>query len=319
MNRIIHDAAKRKDGKMSILVVGSVAYDTVETPFGRADDALGGAAVYFSAAASFFASVNLVGVVGEDFKMAHLDFLRDKNVDLRGLEVKPGKTFRWGGTYHDDMNSRDTNFTHLNVFEDFYPRIPDSYKDSDYIFLANIVPELQMEVLKQVNSPKLVALDTMNFWIDGSLDALKQVLKQVDILMVNDSETNQLAEEVNLVKAARKILTMGPRILIIKKGEHGAMLVMDGAFFWAPAFPLETIYDPTGAGDTFAGGFMGFLAQCGELSFENLKQAVIYGSSLASFCVEKFSMDRLKELTQDEIRARYREFWKMTNFTNADG
>lgn len=300
---------------MSILVVGSVAYDTVETPFGKADDALGGAAVFFSAAASFFKPVNLVGVVGEDFKMKHLDFLKARGVDLTGLEVKPGKTFRWGGKYHEDLNSRDTNFTHLNVFEDFYPNIPDSYKNSDYIFLANIGPELQMEVLKQVNSPKLVALDTMNFWIEGSLAPLKETLKKVDILIVNDAETKQLANEVNLVKAAKSILTMGPEILIIKKGEHGALLVTKDAFFAAPAFPLETIFDPTGAGDTFAGGFVGYLAKCKDLNLENLKRAVIYGSTLASFCVEKFSMDRLKELTQDEINARYDEFWKMTNFT----
>ncbi len=300
---------------MSILVVGSVAYDTVETPFGKADDALGGAAVFFSAAASFFTPVNLVGVVGEDFKMEHLDFLKTKGVDLTGLEVKPGKTFRWGGKYHEDLNSRDTNFTHLNVFEDFYPNIPDSYKNSDYIFLANIGPELQMEVLKQVSSPKLVALDTMNFWIEGSLAPLKEALKKVDILIVNDSETKQLANEVNLVKAAKSILTMGPEILIIKKGEHGALLVTKDAFFATPAFPLETIFDPTGAGDTFAGGFVGYLAKCKDLNLENLKRAVIYGSTLASFCVEKFSMDRLKELTQNEIDERYYDFWKMTNFT----
>lgn len=299
---------------MSILVVGSVAYDTVETPYGKTDDALGGAAVYFSAAASFFAPVNLVGVVGDDFHPQDLDFLRKKNVDLAGLEVKKGKTFRWGGTYHADMNSRDTNFTHLNVFEDFYPNIPDSYRDSEYIFLANIGPELQMEVLKQVNSPKLVALDTMNFWIDGNPEGLKAVLKQVDILMINDAETRQLAGIENLVLAAKKILTMGPNILIIKKGEHGAMMVTDDTFFWAPAFPLETIFDPTGAGDTFAGGFMGYLARSGDLQVMNLKRAVVYGSTLASFCVEKFSMERLKEITEKDIQERYMQFWHMTNF-----
>ncbi|MCH8018899.1 sugar kinase [candidate division KSB1 bacterium] len=299
---------------MSILVVGSAALDTVETPFGTVEDALGGSAIYFSAAASYFAPVNLVAVVGDDFPKEKIEFLKKKNVDFSGLEVADGKTFRWGGKYGFDLNDRDTLFTHLNVFEKFEPKIPDSYKNSEYIFLANIGPDLQMDVLKQIQSPKLVALDTMNYWIGGDLPALRETLKHVDVLIVNDSEVRQLAYEANLVKASKIVQEMGPKTLIIKKGEHGALLITQDSFFWAPAYPLEFIYDPTGAGDTFAGGFMGYMAKSDDISIDNLKRAVVFGSTMASFCVEKFSLERLENLTEEEIRKRFHEFWQMTNF-----
>lgn len=300
---------------MSILVVGSVALDTVKTPFGEVQDALGGAAVYFSAAASYFSPVNLVGVVGDDFDRGQIAFLEKRNVNLTGLETNPGKTFRWGGVYSNDMNDRETTFTDLNVFETFSPKIPDAYRDSQFIFLANIAPELQLDVLKQVHSPKLVALDTMNFWIEGTLPALKQVLARVDILVINDSEAKQLAGEDNLVKAARVIQKMGPKTLIIKKGEHGALMIFeDLTFFTAPAFPLEVVFDPTGAGDSFAGGFMGYLAKTNSVSKASLSQALIAGSAMASLCVEKFSLERLRDLSGSEIRDRVRAFWTMTHF-----
>ncbi|TDI95060.1 MAG: sugar kinase [Caldithrix sp.] len=299
---------------MSILVVGSAALDTVETPFGSVEDALGGSAIYFSAAASYFAPVNLVAVVGDDFPREQIEFLKKKNVDFSGLEVANGKTFRWGGKYGFDLNERDTLFTHLNVFEKFEPKIPDSYKNSEYIFLANIGPDLQMDVLKQIQAPKLVALDTMNYWIGGNLPALRETLKRVDVLIINDSEVRQLANEANLVKASKIVQEMGPKTLIIKKGEHGALLITRNSFFWAPAYPLEIIYDPTGAGDTFAGGFMGYMARSDDISIDNLKRAVVFGSAMASFCVEKFSLERLKNLSDEEIRTRFKEFWQMTNF-----
>jgi len=299
---------------MSILVVGSAALDTVETPFGSVEDALGGSAIYFSAAASYFAPVNLVAVVGDDFPREQIEFLKKKNVDFSGLEVANGKTFRWGGKYGFDLNERDTLFTHLNVFEKFEPKIPDSYKNSEYIFLANIGPDLQMDVLKQIQAPKLVALDTMNYWIGGNLPALRETLKRVDVLIINDSEVRQLANEANLVKASKIVQEMGPKTLIIKKGEHGALLITRNSFFWAPAYPLEIIYDPTGAGDTFAGGFMGYMAKSDDISIDNLKRAVVFGSAMASFCVEKFSLERLKNLSDEEIRTRFKEFWQMTNF-----
>ncbi len=299
---------------MSILVVGSAALDTVETPFGSVEDALGGSAIYFSAAASYFAPVNLVAVVGDDFPREQIEFLKKKNVDFSGLEVANGKTFRWGGKYGFDLNERDTLFTHLNVFEKFEPKIPDSYKNSEYIFLANIGPDLQMDVLKQIQAPKLVALDTMNYWIGGNLPALRETLKRVDVLIINDSEVRQLANEANLVKASKIVQEMGPKTLIIKKGEHGALLIARNSFFWAPAYPLEIIYDPTGAGDTFAGGFMGYMARSDDISIDNLKRAVVFGSAMASFCVEKFSLERLKNLSDEEIRTRFKEFWQMTNF-----
>ena len=256
----------------------------------------------------------MVAVVGDDFPKEKIEFLKKKNVDFSGLEVADGKTFRWGGKYGFDLNDRDTLFTHLNVFEKFEPKIPNSYKNSEYIFLANIGPDLQMDVLKQIQSPKLVALDTMNYWIGGDLPALRETLKHVDVLIVNDSEVRQLAYEANLVKASKIVQEMGPKTLIIKKGEHGALLITQDSFFWAPAYPLEFIYDPTGAGDTFAGGFMGYMAKSDDISIDNLKRAVVFGSTMASFCVEKFSLERLENLTEEEIRKRFHEFWQMTNF-----
>ena len=299
---------------MSILVVGSVALDTVETPFGKAEEALGGSAVYFSAAASYFAPVRIVAVVGEDFDAARLSFLQARNVDLQGLETRPGKTFRWGGKYGYDLNTRETLFTHLNVFEDFEPQIPPAYRNSAFVFLANIAPELQLQVLNQIDAPKLVALDTMNYWIEGRLEALKQTLERVKVLIINESEIRELAREPNLVRAARLVQEMGPSVVIVKKGEHGALMITGDRYFWAPAFPLEFIYDPTGAGDTFAGGFMGYLARCQELSEENYKRALIYGSAMASFCVERFSLERLRDLTERDIKQRFEAFWKMTHF-----
>lgn len=303
---------------MSQLVVGSVALDTVETPLGSVQDALGGSAIYFSASASYFAPVNLVAVVGEDFRKAQLDFMTSRKVDLAGLEVRPGKTFRWGGRYGNNFNDRETLFTHLNVFEDFKPAIPEAYRDSQFIFLANIAPELQLEVLAQIRSPKLVALDTMNYWIDGSFSGLLDVLKKVDVLIINDSEAQQLAEEPNLIKAAKRIRDMGPDVIVIKKGEHGALLFGKEGIFWAPAFLMEEIDDPTGAGDTFAGGFMGYLAHSGTLSHESFKSALVFGSVMASFAVEKFSLERLMHLGRDEIRTRVKDFWHMTNFDHAN-
>ncbi len=300
---------------MSLLVVGSMGLDTIETPFGRAEDVIGGTAIYCGVAASYFANVRLVGVVGEDFPAAEIAFLQSRNIDLAGLEIKPGKSFRWGGKYHLDLNSRDTLFTHLNVFETFQPVIPEKYRDTPFVFLGNIGPDLQLDVLKQVRNPQFVALDTMNYWIERAPEALRRVLGRIDVLLVNDSEARQLAEEPNLVKAARLIRKMGPKIIIIKKGEHGAIMVSDGTFFWAPAFPLENAFDPTGAGDTFAGGFMGYVAKAGKLDDETLRQAVVYGSTFASFAVEKFSLDRIRDLNEEEVRGRFAEFQSMTRFT----
>jgi len=299
---------------MSVLVVGSVALDSVETPFGKVDDALGGSATFFSAAASYFTDVNVVAVVGEDFPHEQIEFLKQRNVNFDGLVTKPGKTFRWGGKYDFDLNQRETLFTHLNVFEDFDPVLPDHFKTIPYLFLANIHPDLQLKVLQKMDRPRLVVMDTMNFWIEGTPDSLKGVLKQVDILIINDSEVQQLAETPNLFTGAKKIQQMGPKIMVIKKGEHGALLVQDGNYFWAPAFPLEQLQDPTGAGDTFAGGFVGYLAKVDDYSNKNLRKAVIYGSTLASFCVEKFSLENLKNLSYEEIENRYQQFVEMTRF-----
>lgn len=299
---------------MSVLVVGSIALDTVKTPFGEVQDALGGSAVYFAAGASFFAPVNVVGVVGEDFPLPSLDFLKARKVDLRGLSVQPGKTFRWSGVYGADLNERETLDTQLNVFAAFKPSIPDAYRRIDYVFLANIDPELQFDILRQVESPRLIVCDTMNFWIEGKRDALLRTLKAVDILILNDAETRQLAEEADLLRAARKVLTLGPKALVVKKGEHGALLISSETFFAAPAYPTESVFDPTGAGDSFAGGFVGRLAQTGDLSEDGLRRAVVYGSVIASFDVERFSVDRLKDLSQDEIQERFRAFKRMTQF-----
>ncbi len=296
---------------MSVVVVGSVALDTVETPFGKVDDAIGGSATYFSAAASYFTHVNLVAVVGEDFPIDQIQFLQSRGVNLDGLVVKPGKTFRWGGKYEFDLNQRETLFTHLNVFENFDPELPEHYRNSSYLFLANIHPELQLKVLDQMSQPKLVVMDTMNFWIERTPAVLAEVLKRIDILIVNDSEVRQLAQTPNLFVAAKRIQTMGPKVIVIKKGEHGALMVHDGQYFWAPAFPLEQLRDPTGAGDTFAGGFVGYLAKVDDTSSAHLRKAVLYGSTLASFCVEHFSIEGLKNLSPKQIEHRYQQFVTM--------
>ncbi|HWP82674.1 MAG TPA: PfkB family carbohydrate kinase [Bacteroidota bacterium] len=301
---------------MSLLVVGSVALDTVETPFGKTKDALGGSAVYISVSASFFtAPIRMVGVVGGDFPKTHLEFLEERNIDIDGLQrVEEGKTFRWGGRYHYDLNVRDTLFTDLNVFEHFKPHIPPSYKKSSYICLGNIDPTLQLDVLRQIDTPRLVVGDTMNYWIESKPDELRATLKAMDVLVVNESEARLLTHEPNLIKASKRIIDMGPEIVIIKKGEHGALLVTKDIIFSAPAYPLENIYDPTGAGDAFAGGFAGWLAKTDDLSAENLRRAVIYGSTIASFCVERFSLDGLKDRTLLEIQDRYRAFMELSRF-----
>ncbi|HET7290845.1 MAG TPA: PfkB family carbohydrate kinase [Vicinamibacteria bacterium] len=299
---------------MSILVVGSVAYDTVETPFGRAEKVLGGSASFFAVAASFFAPVSLVGVVGDDFGERELDVFRRHGVDLRGLERTAGKTFHWQGRYSYDLNSRDTICTDLNVFEFFKPRIPAAYRASEFVFLGNIDPALQRDVLDQVEKPRLVACDTMNFWISGKPDELRRTLARVDVLLINDAEARQLSGEWNIVKAARAIRALGPRTLVVKKGEHGVLMFSDEGSFAAPAYPLEDVFDPTGAGDTFAGGFVGYLAGAGERSEETLRRAVIMGSALASYCVEAFSLDRLVRLSRAEIDERFRLFKRLTHF-----
>jgi sugar/nucleoside kinase (ribokinase family) len=299
---------------MSILVVGSVALDTVETPFGRADDALGGSATFFSAAASLFAPVQLVGVVGDDYPLQALSFLAERGVDLAGLEQARGESFRWSGVYSFDLNSRETLETRLGVFADFEPKIPEGFRDAEWVFLGNIDPELQLGVLDQVHRPRFVACDTMNLWIDIKRDRLLALLKRVDLLLVNDAEARQLSGDFNLSRAARWIMDQGPRYLIIKKGEHGAILFTPHSVFFAPGFPLEEVFDPTGAGDAFAGGFMGHLAQCGRVDDGDLRRAVIYGSVLGSYAVERFSVERFKDLTADEIEDRVRAFREMTVF-----
>jgi len=301
---------------MSILVVGSVAYDTVETPFGKAERVLGGSASFFAVAASFFVPVNLVGVVGDDFGEEQLKAFRGRDIDLEGLERVAGQTFHWAGKYSYDLNARETIFTHLNVFEAFKPKIPARYRRSEHVFLGNIDPVLQRDVLDQVERPKLVACDTMNFWISGQPEELRKTLSRVDVLLINDAEARQLTGEWNMVKAARAIRALGPRVLVVKKGEHGVLMFTEDAAFAAPAYPLEEVFDPTGAGDTFAGGFLGYLAsQAGEaLEAGALRRAVIMGSTLASFCVEAFSLDRLRTLTRPEIDARYRLFKRLTHF-----
>jgi sugar/nucleoside kinase (ribokinase family) len=301
---------------LGLLVVGSVAFDTVETPFGRVKDALGGSAVYISVAASYFtAPVRLVAVVGGDFPKDHMQFLEERNIDLDGLQIiREGKTFRWGGRYHYDLNMRDSLYTELNVFEQFNPTIPNGFKRSAYVCLGNIDPLLQRQVLDRLSKPRLVVGDTMNYWIESKPKELSETLKVMDVLVVNESEARLLAHEPNLIKAAKRIIGMGPRIVIVKKGEHGALLVTEETIFSAPAYPLENLYDPTGAGDAFAGGFVGWLARTDDLSPENLRRAVIYGSALASFCVEKFSIDGLRDLTYLQIQDRYRSFMQLSRF-----
>ena len=299
---------------MDILVIGSVAFDTVETPFGRGDNVLGGSATYFSTSASFFTGVQLVAVVGEDFPEEPRQFLDSRGVDLTGLQTRPGKTFRWKGRYGYDLNEAHTLETHLNVFETFHPELPESYRQAKYVFLANIDPELQLEVLQQVEKPKLIACDTMNFWINGKRDALVRTLGHVDILVINEAEVRQLADEANLVKASRTVLTMGPKTLVVKRGEYGVLVFTEHSIFSAPAYPLEEVFDPTGAGDTFAGGFMGYLAATDNLSNETIRKATVFGSVMASFTVEDFSLNRLRQLSWAEIENRFRHFQALTSF-----
>ncbi|MCH7826437.1 MAG: sugar kinase [Bacteroidetes bacterium] len=299
---------------MGLLVVGSLGLDDVTTPFYKNENALGGAATYISMAASYFtAPIYLVGVVGEDFPKEYIDLLEKKHIDLEGLQIiEGGKTFRWAGKYHYDLNIRDTLLTELNVFENFNPVVPEKYKKSSYVCLGNIDPVLQMKVLVQMNDPKCVVCDTMDYWIKGQKDELLELLKKVNILIINDSETRLLANEPNLIKAAKHILDFGPEILIIKKGEHGALLISNDTIFSAPAYPLESIYDPTGAGDSFAGGFIGYLHKTHDLSIENIKRAVIYGSTMASFCVEQFSTKGLEDIDFLRVNDRFREFLNLS-------
>ncbi len=297
-----------------LLVVGSVALDTVRTPFGEASEVLGGSAAYFATAASYFTTVDLIAVVGEDFPDQHLKFLKSRGIDLTGLERRKGDTFRWKGEYSYQLNEARTLDTRPNVFETFRPSIPDRYRSTAMLFLGNIDPELQLDVLRQVRRPLLVACDTMNYWIDRKREALWRVLEQVDALIINDGEARALGGQPNLVQVARDILTKGPKHLIIKRGEHGVLLFNHKKTFGAPAFPLEQVRDPTGAGDTFAGGFMGYLAATGNLSEASLRQAIIFGSVMASFTVEAFSLDRLRVLDYKEIEARFREFKRLTHF-----
>lgn len=299
---------------MSLLVVGTVALDSVKTPFGEIENALGGSATYFSASASYFTDVRLVAVVGDDFPKEHIQFLKSRNIDIRGLEIQKGSTFRWQGEYGYDLNDARTIATHLNVLSAFRPRIADDYKDSDLVFLANIDPEIQLDVLRQVKRPRLTACDTMNYWIESKPEQLKKTLKEVDILTINEAEIRQLSGESSLVKAARKVQAMGPKTVVVKQGSYGALMFNGRSMFSAPAYPLESVYDPTGAGDTFAGGFMGYLANTMNFSEQSMRQAVIFGSVMASLNVEAFSLDRLKSLDYKEIEARYREFKRLTHF-----
>ncbi|WP_034060277.1 PfkB family carbohydrate kinase [Lacinutrix jangbogonensis] len=301
-----------------LVIVGTVAFDAIETPFGKTDKILGGAATYIGLSASNFDNVDsaAVSVVGGDFPQEYLDLLKDRNVNIEGIEiVKDGKTFFWSGKYHNDMNSRDTLATELNVLEHFSPVVPEAYKDAEIVMLGNLHPMVQQGVLDQMSKkPKLAILDTMNFWMDIALDDLLSVIKNVDVITINDEEARQLTGEYSLVVAARKIHEMGPKYVVIKKGEHGALLFHDNNMFYAPALPLEEVFDPTGAGDTFAGGFAGYLAKTGDVSFENMKNAVIYGSTLASFCVEKFGTERMLTLTDEEVHKRLQQFKDLTQF-----
>lgn len=302
---------------MSLVITGTVAFDAIETPFGKTDKIVGGAATYAGLAASYFyEKVKIVGVVGDDFQEKDINVLRSHGIDVEGLQVKEGeKSFFWAGKYHIDMNSRDTLVTELNVLADFDPLIPESYQDCEYLLLGNLTPQIQQTTIQRIKEkPKLIVLDTMNFWMDVALSDLLDTLKMVDVLTINDAEARQLSGEYSLVNAARKILTMGPKYLIIKKGEHGALLFGDDQIFSAPALPLADVFDPTGAGDTFAGGFIGYLARVGTINFNNMKNAIIYGSALASFCVEKFGTDGLKDLSEEKIAARVREFIKLSSF-----
>jgi len=303
---------------MSLVVTGTVAFDAIETPFGKTDKIVGGAATYACLAASYFyKNVKMVGVVGDDFPKEDIQSFEDHGISTEGLQVKAGeKSFFWSGKYHNDMNSRDTLATDLNVLADFDPILPESYQDCEFLLLGNLSPQVQQTTIKRLkNRPKLIVLDTMNFWMDIALDELLATLKLVDVLTINDAEARQLSGEYSLVKAAEKILQMGPSYLIIKKGEHGALLFHENQIFSAPALPLAEVFDPTGAGDTFAGGFIGYLAKVDTINFNNMKNAIIYGSALASFCVEKFGTERIKNLSEAEISARVKEFVSLTSFT----
>ena len=298
----------------AILTVGSVAFDSIKTPSGEVARVVGGAATYFSVAAAFFADVRMVAVVGDDFDDGRMQVFGGRSIDLAGLQRVPGETFRWKGEYSVDLNSRETIYTHLNVFDQFRPVLPDAYRQTPFVFLANIHPALQLEVLRQVDAPRFVAADTMNFWIEGALDDLRAVLGRVDALVINDEEARQLSGEANLVKAARSIRAMGPKLLVIKRGESGVLMTRGQGFFAAPAMPLESVADPTGAGDTFAGGFMGYLASVGDLSDESVNRAIIAGSALASFAVEDFGLGRLLGLRKEEVRDRLAEVKRLTDF-----
>ncbi len=299
-----------------LLIVGTVAFDAIETPFGKTDKILGGAATYIAlAAAQFDIKSAIVSVVGADFPEEYLELLRKKNIDLSGTEVvQGGKTFFWSGKYHNDLNSRDTLETQLNVLADFEPVVPRDFRSPEIVMLGNLHPLVQLSVLEQLERPKLVVLDTMNFWMDNTWDELMQVISRVDVLTINDEEARQLTGEYSLLKASRKIAELGPGTVVIKKGEHGALLFQNGQIFFAPALPLEEVFDPTGAGDTFAGGFAGYLAHTGDISFKNMKNAVIYGSNLASFCVEKFGTARMENLTKEEVNSRLEQFKALTQF-----
>jgi len=302
---------------MSLITVGTMAFDAIETPFGKVDKIVGGSATYVAYAASNFVQpVQQISIVGYDFPQEEMDELKKRGVQLDGVEIVPDKkSFFWSGKYHNDMNSRDTLITDLNVLEDFNPIVPDSYQGADFLMLGNLMPKLQLSVINQLKKrPKLIVMDTMNFWMEIALDDLKEVLKKVDVLMVNDGEARQLSGEYSLVKAAKVIMEMGPTFLIIKKGEHGALLFHEKDVFFAPALPLEEVFDPTGAGDTFAGGFIGHIAKTKDISFENMKTAIIVGSAMASFCVEKFGPQRMKEITKADIDARLSEFVQLVNF-----
>jgi sugar/nucleoside kinase (ribokinase family) len=302
---------------MSLLVIGSVAFDAIETPFGKTDKIIGGAATYISLASSYFTKdVNLVAVVGEDFPKSDIELLQNHGIDTEGLQIKEGeKSFFWSGKYHNDMNTRDTLVTELNVLGDFDPIIPDNYQNCEFLMLGNLAPKVQETVINRLeNRPRLIVMDTMNFWMDIAMDDLQKTISMVDVLTINDEEARQLSGEYSLVKAAKKIMAMGPNFLIIKKGEHGALLFHQNEVFFAPALPLEDVFDPTGAGDTFAGGFIGYISKTEDVSFDNMKRAIVYGSAMASFCVEKFGTERLVGLSEQEISRRVQQFKNLSQF-----
>tara|TARA_Y100001934_G_scaffold47429_1_gene57379 strand:+ start:80 stop:1006 length:927 start_codon:yes stop_codon:yes gene_type:complete len=299
---------------MKLVVVGTLAFDSVETPYGQAENVLGGSASYLATSASFFAEPQIVGVIGQDFPQEHMDFFAERGIDCTGVQKTDGKTFRWTGSYHGNMNEAQTHDTQLNVLESFRPDLPEEYKDSPYIFLGNIDPTLQLHVIKQLTNPQLIACDTMNFWIEGARPALLETLKHIHVLSINDGEAKLLSGEDNLVAAARELQKMGPKHIIIKRGEYGAMLFSDGQIFGSPAIPLEVVKDPTGAGDTFAGGFIGYLAHVDEVSQQSLRQAVIMGNTMASFTVQDFSLEALKKVTLADIQSRFEDYVQLMNF-----